>query len=108
MSRFLLTSPMRNQVLHTSVNTGKRVQLASSTGAGAVGMALGLLLPDWTRLYAIPLLISGVGLHGWGMWQQHRLDRDQKLEAPLWSKVLYWACWLILVGIVVGSALRSR
>ena len=47
----------------------KQAEIASGVGAGVLGLGLGVLLPPYVRLYAVPTLIAGALLHGWGMWE---------------------------------------
>ena len=82
----------------------KRAELAGATGAGVLGVGLGALLAQWTAPYAMLLLVMGVLLHGWGMLEKHRLEAGA--DVPLWSAALYWACWAILVVLIVWIVLQ--
>lgn len=59
----------------TDASRAKRAELAGSTGAGALGAGLGVLLAQWAAPYALPLILVGVLMHGWGMLEKHRLSR---------------------------------
>jgi hypothetical protein len=81
----------------------KYVQLAGSTGAGVLGAGLGALFAQWAAPYAVPLILLGVVMHGWGMLEGRRLDAAA--ETPLWSKALHWLCWIILGILIVWIGL---
>ena len=83
----------------------KRAELAGATGAGVLGVGLGALLAQWTAPYAMPLLVVGVLLHGWGMLENHRLEAGA--DVPRWSAALYWACWAALAVLIVWILLRA-
>lgn len=84
----------------------KRADLASSLGALAIGLGLGLLLPPQSSLIGATMLIIGALVHGWGMLDKHRLEAQGRLAAPRWSATLYWACWILIA--LVGAALAIR
>lgn len=74
-----------------------RLKLAeSSSGVGALvaGVGLGALAASWLASGAGVVLVSGVVLHGWGMWDKHRLEAGR--AEPRWSVYLYWLCWILL------------
>ena len=83
----------------------KRAELAGSTGAGVLGAGLGALLAQWTAPYALLLLVVGVLMHGWGMLEKHRLEAGA--EIPLWSKALYWLCWIVLAILIIWIGLKA-
>ena len=66
---------------------------------------MALVLPDWLRAYALPLLIVGVLVHGAGMSLKYRLESR---DGPLvwWERGLFWTCWACLagLGIWIGAA----
>jgi hypothetical protein len=77
----------------------KQADLASSAGAGVLGAGLGILLAERLAALAVPLLLVGVALHGWGMLEKRRLEAG--MPVPRWSLALYWLCWAAL-GILVA------
>lgn len=81
-----------------------RADLTSGVGALVVGVGLGALFARWLDSSAVALALSGVVLHGLGMWDKHRLAPAPTADAG-WVRALYWACWLLL-GITVAIVLR--
>jgi len=70
---------------------------------------LALVLPEWLRAYALPLLIGGVLVHGVGMTLKYRLEsRDGRVL--WWERALFWLCWSLLaaLGVWMGAALAIR
>lgn len=84
----------------------KAAELASGIGAIVLGAGLALVLPDWLRAYALPLLVGGVLVHGIGMTLKYRLEsRD---GPPLWwERALYWLCWAGLAALGLWMAVFS-
>jgi hypothetical protein len=78
---------------------GKHADLASAAGAGLLGAGLGVLLAQFARPYAIPLVAIGILLHGWGMLEKGRLESGKTM--PRWATALYWLCWLALAALAV-------
>lgn len=78
----------------------KRAELASGLGAIVLGAGLALVLPEWLRRYALPLMVGGALVHGVGMTLKYRLEsRD---GPPLWwERALFWGCWACLAGLGV-------
>jgi F0F1-type ATP synthase assembly protein I len=97
--------PRRNAA--SAMVRAKKIDLASSLGAGVIGGGLGVLLARYvdSAPYAIALIAVGIGLHGWGMLERRRLE----ISAPraLWVEGLYWLCWVILV-VIAAFALFGR
>lgn len=75
----------------------KRADLASSVGAGLLGVGLGILLfPLLQPFWVLTVALGGV-IHVWGMFTKHRLEKEASMSAVWWSDVLYWLCWLMLL-----------
>jgi len=85
---------------------GKRIELASSTGAGLLGLALGALVGSWLRPAAVPLLVVGAVLHGWGMLARRRAEHAAGAALPRWSVALYWLCWAALLALAAYLLFR--
>ena len=88
----------------------KRADLAGSAGAGILGAGLGMLLVDLLRAelatgVALALLAVGAALHGWGMYEKHRIEGG--MEIPLWSRALYWTCWVALGILLLWISLAA-
>ena len=84
----------------------KRAELASSFGAGLLGGGLGVMAAPYAADLALSVLVAGVVMHGWGMYDKHTIERDLgRPEAP-WMKVLYWLCWAVLAGLGILLAVR--
>ena len=94
---------------HQLANRRKLAELTSGIGAGVLGAGLALLLPAAAAAYALPILILGALMHGWGMFDKHRLEQSAGSVQPRWAGLLYWGCWLALLalGSVVVLGLRQ-
>jgi uncharacterized membrane protein YidH (DUF202 family) len=79
----------------------KLAELTSGVGALVIGIGLGALVPQWFSRSAGLLVIAGVVTHAFGMWDKHRLDAQRHVETGRLVVALYWACWLLLAGVVV-------
>lgn len=95
--------------MHGRSTATKGADLASGLGAIALGAGLALVSPAALQAYAVPLLVSGLLVHGLGMTLKYRLEGRE--GAPLWwERVLFWLCWACLaplgLWIVVGMASR--
>lgn len=80
----------------------KRAELISGGGAVVLGMGLGLLAPLLLRRYALPVLVFGVVLHGFGMTLKYRLETGDR-ETPGWVRALFWVCWGALLATLVWA-----
>lgn len=80
--------------------------LTSGTGAVVLGTGLGVLLADWLANLALPILVSGIVMHAWGMYDKHRVEREAGEPESSWAAALYWVCWLILAGMLVWVLIR--
>ena len=79
----------------------KRADLLSSIGAGVLGAGIALLLGEAIVRYAIPILLLGLIAHSTGMFQKHRLERQEDSTRIWWAETLYWLCWLALVALLI-------
>lgn len=89
--------------MHRQLASAKGAELLSGLGAIVLGAGLALVVPDWLRRYAIPLLMTGVVVHGVGMTLKYRLDAQQA-RLVWWERALLWLCWACLAAIVFWIA----
>jgi hypothetical protein len=82
----------------------KQAELASSAGAGVLGAGLGAVLATHAGAAAPALIVIGVALHGWGMFEKRRIEAGAPL--PGWANALYWLCWATLAVLVAWIAIR--
>ena len=73
----------------------KLAELTSGVGALVLGLGLGTLLAGWLQPAAVPATVIGLGMHGFGMWDKHRLEARAGMPPAGWVTGLYWACWLL-------------
>lgn len=85
----------------------KGAELASGLGAIVLGAGLALLLPQWLRAYAVPLLVGGAVVHATGMTLKYR---SEVRSGPrlLWERMLFWLCWAALAGLGIWIATAAR
>jgi hypothetical protein len=91
--------------LEGAKGAAKGAELASWLGAIVLGAGLALVLPDWLRKYALPLLVGGALVHGAGMTLKYRLE--SRGGPPLWwERALFWVCWACLacLGLWMAAA----
>lgn len=92
--------------MHGQSAATKGAELASGLGAIVLGAGLALVLPEWLRAYAVPLLIAGVVVHGVGMTLRYRLESRQ--GPPLWwERALFWLCWASLAALGLWLVLAA-
>lgn len=68
--------------MHDLQAATKGAELTAGLGASVLGAGLAIVLPEWLRTYAIPLLVGGVLVHGAGMTLKYRLEA--RGGPPLW------------------------
>ncbi len=82
----------------------KQAEIASSLGAGVLGLGLGALAAPYLSNLIAPILVLGVLLHGWGMFDKHAIERGAGRRDTWWMKALYWFCWIALAILAVALA----
>ena len=94
-------------ILKRGSTATKGADVASGLGAMVLGAGLALVLPEWLRAYALPLLVGGLLVHGTGMTLKYRLE--SRNGPPLWwERVLFWLCWACLAALGLWIAIASR
>ena len=74
----------------------KRAELLGTTGVFVLGAGAGAWFGAVLKTYAVALLISGALLHAVAMYGKHRLEAVSGMAQPVWYRVLYWLCWVLL------------
>ena len=84
----------------------KRAETTSAVGAGILGGGVALLFAELLKSYGLPLLLLGLVMHAWGMYDRHRLEASAGEGRVWWAEALYWGCWIALIAfaIYVGVA----
>ena len=85
----------------------KRADLLSGVGAVVLGVGIGALAARLLHRQAALILLVGIVINGWGMFDKHRLETKSDSVEP-WSNALYWICWLLLGGLLLYVAARLR
>ncbi len=86
-------------------NRLKQLDLLGSVGAGMLGAGIALVFAHWLQAFAVPALLIGLLVHGWAMFEKHRIERQAGLLQPVWSVWTYRACWAILAALIGYVAL---
>lgn len=84
----------------------KQAELMSSLGAGLLGFGLGAMVAPFVADLALLVLVAGVLMHGWGMYNKHANERTLGQPQTLWMKALYWSCWLFLAVLAAIVIIR--
>lgn len=79
----------------------------SAFGAGFIGLGAGLALGIREPLFGWALVGLGLATHGLGMVFLHRRRRGHGDKQPRWMEAAYWACWILLVVVVVFLTWRA-
>lgn len=83
---------------HSDPAAVRRAELASGLGAVVLGAGLALVLPEWLRTHAWPLLLGGIVVHGAGMTLKYRIERREG-PALWWERALFWLCCVCLAAL---------
>ena len=81
-------------------------ELTSGVGAVVLGIGLGVLLSGPLSGWGVPLLLLGILVHGWGMYDKHCLERAANAPEVWWETALFWLCWVLLAVGVLAAAGR--
>ena len=85
----------------------KRAELASGLGALVLGTGLGALVAPWLGSAALVVLLAGVTVHAWGMYDKHRLERRSETASVPFAAALYWSCWILLAALIAWLVVRA-
>lgn len=85
----------------------KRAETTSAIGAGVLGGGIALLAAQLLTPYAVPLLVLGLVMHGWGMYDKHHLEARAGAARIWWVEALYWSCWIALVALAAYVLVNS-
>lgn len=79
----------------------KRAELLGTTGVFVLGAGAGAWFGDALARYAVVLLVGGVLLHAVAMFGKHRLETARGMAQPVWYRILYLLCWVLLAMLTV-------
>ncbi len=103
-----MVSIVSTTALSSRSNRRKRAAELTS-GVGALVLGIGIVFVDPLAGFGGWALVIGALVHGWGMYDKHRIEQDSAAEDPWWSALFYWLCWVLLavgalafVGRLVG------
>lgn len=85
----------------------KAAELLATLGAAVLGAGVALLLQRWLVRFAVPILIVGLAIHAWGMFQKRRAESAGNVRRAPWESALYWMCWASLAGLIAYIGLSS-
>lgn len=83
----------------------KRAELIAGLGAVILGIGIGALPALRLQARTMWFLLAGILIHGWGMFDKHRLETKSGSVEP-WTNALYWICWLLLGALFLYVAAR--
>lgn len=86
----------------------KRAELLGTTGVFLLGAGAGAWFGNILSAYAVALIVGGALVHALAMFGKHRLEMASGMAQPLWFKILYWLCWMLLVMLVIWLILLRR
>ena len=84
----------------------KRAETTASIGAGSLGAGIALFLSRFLSPFATPILVLGLVMHAWGMFDKHRLEGSAEVERVRWAEALYWLCWGSLIVLIIALFIR--
>ncbi|HEU0302813.1 MAG TPA: hypothetical protein VFR37_25350 [Longimicrobium sp.] len=85
----------------------KRAELTSAVGALVLGTGLGALFARYLAPAALAVLVAGLLLHAWGMYDKHRLERGSEAASVRYATALYRLCWGLLALLAAYLAARA-
>jgi hypothetical protein len=76
-------------------------------GALVLGVGLGALAAPWLGRAAVAVLVVGLAVHGWGMYDKHRLEQGSGAAEMRYAEALYQVCWLMLAVLLAWLVART-
>ncbi|MET0397355.1 MAG: hypothetical protein ABW277_11065 [Longimicrobiaceae bacterium] len=67
----------------------KRAELTSGVGALVLGIGLGALFAAYLGGAGLVVLLTGLLLHAWGMYDKHRLERGTADVSVWWAGLFF-------------------
>jgi hypothetical protein len=86
----------------------KLAELTSGVGALVLGVGLGALVPCWFSPAAGLITLAGLILHGFGMWDTHRVEAVRDVENSAWVVALYRVGGLLLSAALATLVFRQN
>jgi hypothetical protein len=84
----------------------KVADLTSGMGALVLGIGVGANFSNLFNGKAVVIITIGAVMHGWGMFDKHRIEEASVGKASKWTAALYWLCWGLLA--VLAAYLIAR
>ena len=85
----------------------KRAELLGMTGVFLLGAGVGAWFGTPLARYAAVLFVGGGLMHALAMYGKHRLETARGMAQPLWYRILYWLCW-VLLAVLASWLFLSR
>ena len=93
--------------MHADAARLKRAELTSSLGALVLGAGLGALAAPWLGGATVAVLLVGLAVHAWGMYDKHHLERGSEAASVPFATALYWSCWVLIALLLAWLAARA-
>jgi len=90
----------------TGTRRWRVAELTSGVGAVVLGIGIGTLFAKVFTSASAWILLAGVAMHGWGMFDRHRLEKGAAASELPWAAALYWICWVALGILLVALVVR--
>lgn len=69
-------------------------------GGIILGIGIGAQFFNYFEGYYFLLILIGIIIHGVGMYQIHKRIKFSDDKQYLFNNILYWTCWIIIIGLV--------
>ena len=86
----------------------KRAELLGVTGVFLLGAGAGAWFGEALAAYAVSLIVGGALMHALAMFGKHRLETSSGMSQPLWYRMLYWLCWVLLAMLAIWLILSRK